>query len=208
MAARARERDRTPSGGRDARRRHLVATWSCAWHRREHLTQRGGVQRQSCNTHVADLTAKCFFFTDPLRHTEIDPCLEITSQESVVLKGKQCLPFEREGLTGGAAVRDYLNMEQAAQRLHKSRRWLQLWLRNHPADQHGEPFYSPLGRTKTFDEDDVARIRQAAREEEKCRLSLYHLGPARRRTTRGAANTSESTLIKALRLATERSPAR
>src|SRR2546423_13554086 len=111
-------------------------------------------------------------------------------------------------MLGGVAVRSYLNMEQAAEKLHKSRRWLQVWLRDHPADQYGRPFYSPLGRTKTFDEDDVARIRQAAREEEKCRLSFYRRGQARRRITRGAANTSESTLIEALRLATERLPAR
>jgi hypothetical protein len=42
------------------------------------------------------------------------------------------------------------NMDGAAERLHKSRRWLQDWLRDHPADERGVPFYSPLGRTKTF----------------------------------------------------------
>ena len=39
-------------------------------------------------------------------------------------------------------------MEEAAERLHKSRRWLQDWLRVHSADSLGRPFYAPLGRTK------------------------------------------------------------
>ena len=55
------------------------------------------------------------------------------------------------------------DMDQAAWRLHKSRRWLQDWLRDHPADQFGQPFYSPLGRTKTFDDADLVRIRAAAK---------------------------------------------
>src|SRR5690242_1819861 len=41
-------------------------------------------------------------------------------------------------------------MDAAAERLHKSRRWLQDWLRDHPVDSLGQPFYSPLGRTKTL----------------------------------------------------------
>jgi hypothetical protein len=42
------------------------------------------------------------------------------------------------------------NMEEAAEWLHKSRRWLQDWLRDHPADSLGKPFYAQLGRTKVF----------------------------------------------------------
>src|SRR5215470_12501174 len=58
---------------------------------------------------------------------------------------------------GNAAV--LYSMDEAAARLHKSRRWLQDWLRDHPVDGRGEPFYSPLGRTKTFDDNDLERIR-------------------------------------------------
>src|SRR5262249_18440349 len=92
--------------------------------------------------------------------------------------------------------------------LEKSRGRQQSWLRDPAADQYGQPFYSPLGRTKTFDESDIARIREAAREEERCRLNLYCPGRARRRTTRVAANTSGSTLTEALRLAGETSRSR
>jgi hypothetical protein len=66
------------------------------------------------------------------------------------------------------------NMNEAAAQLRKSRRWLQGWLANHPVDQFGQPFYSPFGRTKTFDDSDLARIRKAAREDERCRLSSFH----------------------------------
>src|SRR5207248_3106439 len=103
---------------------------------------------------------------------------------------------------------DYCDINEAARRLQKSRRWLQDWLRDHPADRFGEPFYSPLGRTKTLDDSDIARIREAAREEERCRLKLFRQGRARRRTTQGGANTSEYTLIEALRLAGETSRSR
>jgi hypothetical protein len=68
-----------------------------------------------------------------------------------------------------------MTIEEAANALHKSRRWLQDWLRLHPADAAGNPYYAPFGRTKTFDENDLARIRAAVREEERCRLSsLIH----------------------------------
>jgi len=61
----------------------------------------------------------------------------------------------------GRSASPFLTMDDTASRLHKSRRWLQDWLRNHPVDRNGEPFYTPLGRTKTFDERDIQRIRDA-----------------------------------------------
>src|SRR5882757_9478719 len=94
-----------------------------------------------------------------------------------------------------------LTMDQAAARLHKSRRWLQDWLRDHPTDRYGEPFYVRLGRTKIFDENDVGRIMEAAREEERCRLGSFHRGSEKHRSTRPAASTSGYSLIEALKLA-------
>jgi hypothetical protein len=38
-----------------------------------------------------------------------------------------------------------MTLSEAASELRKSRRWLQEWLRKHPVDRHGMPFYSPLG---------------------------------------------------------------
>jgi integrase len=53
----------------------------------------------------------------------------------------------------------YYTVNDVAGRLHKSPRWLRRWLRTHPLDALGQPFYSPLGRTKTFDDRDIERIR-------------------------------------------------
>src|SRR5215469_10020617 len=50
------------------------------------------------------------------------------------------------------------NMEEAAERLHKSRRWLQDWLRDHPTDSLGKPFYAQLGRTKVLTDESLNRI--------------------------------------------------
>ncbi|WP_245290566.1 hypothetical protein [Rhodopseudomonas sp. AAP120] len=42
-----------------------------------------------------------------------------------------------------------------------SKRWLQDWLAKHPVDAQGRPFYSQVGRTKLFRENDIARILDA-----------------------------------------------
>src|SRR5216684_4913538 len=99
-------------------------------------------------------------------------------------------------------------VDQVAERLGKSKRAFQDWLRKHPTDQYGNPFYSPIGRTKTFDESDIARLRAATREEERCRLNSSSPAKARARTSRSGAHTSDATLTEALRLASERSPSR
>src|SRR5262245_2311555 len=62
-------------------------------------------------------------------------------------------------------------MAEAARVLRKSRRWLQDWIRDHPTDRHAEPFYTPLGRTKLFTDNDIERIRDTLKEEERCRLN-------------------------------------
>src|SRR5216684_1360054 len=67
--------------------------------------------------------------------------------------------------------------DQAAAELLVSRRWLEYWLADHPVDATGTPFYVPMGRRKTFEQNDIARIRACIREEERCRL--HSLGVAR-----------------------------
>jgi hypothetical protein len=62
-------------------------------------------------------------------------------------------------------------LAEAAAELRKSKRWLQEWLSKHPVDETGTPFYVPMGRSKTFDEADISRIRAFMREEERRRLS-------------------------------------
>ena len=89
-------------------------------------------------------------------------------------------------------------IDQAAALLRVSRRWLQDWLRDHPADAAGQPFYSPLGRGKTFDDSDLARIRATAREDERCRLNSSRRGKAARPTI-SEAHTVESMLTRAQR---------
>src|ERR1700748_3747394 len=63
-----------------------------------------------------------------------------------------------------------LKIDEAAAELRVSRRWLEIWLADHPTDATGNPFYVPMGRSKTFEESDIARIRAVRREEERCRL--------------------------------------
>src|SRR6266568_2784423 len=106
----------------------------------------------------------------------------------------------------GRSASPFLTMDDTASRLHKSRRWLQDWLRNHPVDRNGEPFYTPLGRTKIFDERDIQRIRDALKEEARCRLNSSRRGQAKRPIGRSAALISGDMLTEALRLASARSP--
>src|SRR5713226_5014896 len=101
-----------------------------------------------------------------------------------------------------------LTLSEAATELRKSRRWLQTWLALHPADAAGVPFYAPLGRTKTFSDSDLERIRATAREEERCRLNSSRPARAKRRTTPSAAPTSEFTLSELRALLTKSSRAK
>src|SRR5260370_32428661 len=42
----------------------------------------------------------------------------------------------------GRSASPFLTMVDTASRLHKSRRWLHDWLRNHPVDRDREPSYT------------------------------------------------------------------
>ena len=49
-------------------------------------------------------------------------------------------------------------LETAADQLGVNRRTLIEWLRAHPRDANGQPFYRCAGRTKLFTDSDVRRI--------------------------------------------------
>ncbi|MCS3692058.1 hypothetical protein [Bradyrhizobium elkanii] len=63
-----------------------------------------------------------------------------------------------------------LTVDEAAIELRKTKRWLKDWLKANPVDEAGIPFYIPLGRSKTFEPSDIARIRAHIRRGEQCRL--------------------------------------
>src|SRR3569833_2758449 len=79
-----------------------------------------------------------------------------------------------------------LSLDEAAAELRKSRRWLQQWLRTHPRDKHGEPFYTPAGRDKLLHDTDIARIELALREGMTCRSNSGRRGQGKRRTMKSA----------------------
>jgi hypothetical protein len=54
----------------------------------------------------------------------------------------------------------YKTIDEAAAVLRNGPRWLTDWLRSHPVDRHGEPFYHLAGRTKLFTDRDIDRIRE------------------------------------------------
>jgi len=85
-----------------------------------------------------------------------------------------------------------LTLEEVAAELRKTTRWLMEWLRSHPVDQDGEPYYTPVGRDKIFHQTDVARIERALREGIACRSNSGRRAPAKRRIMKSAGRTSES----------------
>jgi hypothetical protein len=95
--------------------------------------------------------------------------------------------------------RGALTVDEVAAELRKTKRWLLEWLRAHPRDKDGEPYYTPLGRDKIFYQSDIARIERALREGMQCRSSSGRRALAKRPTTKSVAPTSES----AWRLAAE-----
>jgi hypothetical protein len=54
-----------------------------------------------------------------------------------------------------------LTLPEAAEHLRKSKRWLLEWVRKHPADKAGEPYFTPAGRDKLFHQADISRIELA-----------------------------------------------
>jgi hypothetical protein len=99
------------------------------------------------------------------------------------------------------------NIDIAAERLGVKRRWLQDWLRSHPQDVYGVPFYRLAGKTKLFTQSDLHRILGALptpRLVPPCSSSIRR-GQVTRRG-RFAANTSESVLSEALALASGKLP--
>src|SRR5690349_14096203 len=61
-------------------------------------------------------------------------------------------------------------IDEVAADLRKTPRWLKEWLAENPVDEAGVPFYVPMGRSKTFEPSDIARIRAHIRRGEQCRL--------------------------------------
>lgn len=96
-----------------------------------------------------------------------------------------------------------LTLEEAAHHLRTSRRWLLTWLRDHPRDKAGEPYFTPVGRAKLFHQADIARIERDLREGIKCRSDLGPRAPARRRTMKSAAPIADPKEHSLLRRAAE-----
>lgn len=96
-----------------------------------------------------------------------------------------------------------LTIQETADRLCKSKRWLLEWLRKHPADKGGEPYYTPVGRDKIFHQTDIARIEGALRGEIQCRLSSGRPAQVKRRISRSEVPTGAITDRSAWKLAAE-----
>jgi hypothetical protein len=85
-----------------------------------------------------------------------------------------------------------LTLNEAAETLRKTPRWLREWLRKHPADKVGEPYFTPVGRDKIFHQADICRIELALREGVKCRSSSGRRAPVKRRILKSEGRTSDS----------------
>lgn len=72
-------------------------------------------------------------------------------------------------------------LEEAAKELRKTRRWLNEWLRAHPVDEQGIPFYTPVGRDKILLPSDITRIEDALRGELQRRSDSGRRVPVKRR---------------------------
>ena len=66
-----------------------------------------------------------------------------------------------------------LTLEQAAAELGKKVRWLKEWLREHPLDQWGQAYFTPIGRSQLFQPHDIDRLRAAFEELDRRETFLY-----------------------------------
>jgi hypothetical protein len=85
-----------------------------------------------------------------------------------------------------------LTIAETADRLRKSKRWLLEWLRKHPADKDGQPYYTPVGRDKIFHQADIARIEIALRGGIQCHSVSGRRAPVKRRILKSEEPISES----------------
>ena len=92
----------------------------------------------------------------------------------------------------------YKLVSEAARELRKGQRWLREWLKDHPCDASGEPFYRLAGRTKLFTIRDIERIR----ENLPCPSPSFRRKPVARRIGTSGVPTSRSLLIEARALLT------
>jgi DNA-binding transcriptional MerR regulator len=90
--------------------------------------------------------------------------------EITVLANLVCHGLTVAVLLAGSAVPLTYDIKDAAERLGVSKRWLQKFLRQHPVDTSGVPFYIPIGNRKRFTERDLERILETNRNAEKDRL--------------------------------------
>src|SRR5260221_11187326 len=97
---------------------------------------------------------------------------------------------------------EFWTVEEATNGFRKTRRWLQDFLRDNPADLTGTPFYRKAGRTILFTEADLLRIYKAL----PCPSTSSRRAKANRRASQSGVRTSGSTLTEALALASERPP--
>ncbi|WP_213737079.1 hypothetical protein [Bradyrhizobium sp. dw_411] len=72
-----------------------------------------------------------------------------------------------------------LTINEAANELRVSRRWLEYWLAENPVDAAGVPFYLRMGRSKKFAATDIERMLAHMRELEAARLGPGVKGRAR-----------------------------
>ena len=87
-------------------------------------------------------------------------------------------------------------LEEVAAELRVKKRWLTDFLRAHPRDEYGEPFFRLAGRVKLFTESDISRIYKAL----PCPSSSSRPAKAKVRTSRSAGRTSASQWTRAAAL--------